>query len=47
MALAAVAQKSPHADHLLTAKRLFSVMDMPLWLCQAASSLSELGVTEA
>ena len=35
------------ADHLLTAKRLFSVMDMPLWLCQAASSLGELGITEA
>ena len=35
------------ADHLLTAKRLFSAMDMPLWLCQAASSLGELGITEA
>src|SRR5207245_1758441 len=30
-------------DHLLTATRLFIVMDMPLWLQQAASSLSELG----
>ena len=30
-------------DHLLTATRLFTVMDMPLWLRQAASSLSELG----
>jgi tetratricopeptide (TPR) repeat protein len=27
------------ADHLLTAPRLFSAMDMPLWLRQAASSL--------
>ena len=26
-------------DHLLTATRLFSAMDMPLWLRQAASSL--------
>jgi tetratricopeptide (TPR) repeat protein len=30
-------------DHLLTATRLFIAMDMPLWLRQAASSLSELG----
>jgi tetratricopeptide (TPR) repeat protein len=30
-------------DHLLTAMRLFIAMDMPLWLRQAASSLSELG----
>ena len=30
-------------DHLLTATRLFITMDMPLWLRQAASSLSELG----
>ena len=28
-------------DHLLTATRLFIAMDMPLWLRQAASSLSE------
>ena len=33
-------------DHLLTATRLFSAMDMPLWLRQAASSLSELGITK-
>jgi class 3 adenylate cyclase/tetratricopeptide (TPR) repeat protein len=33
-------------DHLLTATRLFRAMDMPLWLRQAASSLSELGITE-
>jgi tetratricopeptide (TPR) repeat protein len=31
------------ADHLLTATRLFSAMDMPLWFRQAASSLRELG----
>jgi tetratricopeptide (TPR) repeat protein len=30
-------------DHLLTARRLFIAMDMPLWLQQAASALSELG----
>jgi class 3 adenylate cyclase/tetratricopeptide (TPR) repeat protein len=30
-------------DHLLTATRLFIAMDMPLWLRQAASPLSELG----
>jgi tetratricopeptide (TPR) repeat protein len=30
-------------DHLLTATRLFIAMDMPFWLRQAASSLSELG----
>jgi class 3 adenylate cyclase/tetratricopeptide (TPR) repeat protein len=30
-------------DHLLTATRLFSAMDMPLRLRQAVSSLSELG----
>ena len=30
-------------DHLLTATRLFIAMDMPLWLRQAAASLSELG----
>ena len=30
-------------DHLLTATRLFIAMDMPLWLRQAALSLSELG----
>ena len=30
-------------NHLLTATRLFSAMDMPLWLRQAASSLRELG----
>jgi tetratricopeptide (TPR) repeat protein len=30
-------------NHLLTATRLFIEMDMPLWLRQAASSLSELG----
>ena len=30
-------------DHLLTATRLFSAMDMPLWLRQTASSLRELG----
>ena len=30
-------------DHLLTATRLFSAMDMPLWLRQAAASLGELG----
>ncbi len=30
-------------DHLLTATRLFVAMDMPLWLRQAASSLSKLG----
>ncbi len=30
-------------DHFLTAMRLFIAMDMPLWLRQAASSLSELG----
>ena len=30
-------------DHLLTATRLFIAMDMPLWLRQAVSSLSELG----
>jgi class 3 adenylate cyclase/tetratricopeptide (TPR) repeat protein len=30
-------------DHLLTATRLFVAMDMPLWLRQAASALSELG----
>ena len=34
-------------DHLLSATRLFRSMDMPLWLRQAASSLSELGITEA
>jgi len=32
-------------DHLLTATRLFTAMDMPFWLRQAASSLSELGHT--
>jgi len=31
-------------EHLLAAKRLFAVMDMPLWLRQVASLLSELGV---
>ena len=31
------------ADHLLIATRLFSAMDMPLWLRQAAASLRELG----
>ena len=35
------------ADHLLTARHLFSEMDMPLWLRQAASSMSELGITKA
>jgi tetratricopeptide (TPR) repeat protein len=30
-------------DHLLLATRLFIAMDMPLWLEQAATSLSELG----
>ncbi len=30
-------------DHLLASTRLFIAMDMPLWLRQAASSLSELG----
>ncbi|MGH7306202.1 MAG: ATP-binding protein, partial [Candidatus Rokuibacteriota bacterium] len=30
-------------DHLLLATRLFITMDMPLWLQQAAASLSELG----
>ena len=30
-------------NHLLTATRLFIAMDMPLWLQQAVSSLSELG----
>jgi class 3 adenylate cyclase/tetratricopeptide (TPR) repeat protein len=30
-------------DHLLTATRLFIAMDMPRWLRQVASSLSELG----
>jgi hypothetical protein len=34
------------ADHLLTATRLFSAMDMPLWLREAASSMSELGITK-
>src|SRR5262249_47448968 len=29
--------------HLLTARRLFSAMDMPLWLRQTALSLRELG----
>jgi tetratricopeptide (TPR) repeat protein len=33
-------------DHLLTAMRLFRAMDMPLWLRQAVSSLSELGWEE-
>ncbi len=34
-------------EHLLTATRLFSAMDMPLWLPQAASSsLGELGITD-
>ncbi len=32
-------------EHLLAARRLFSAMDMPLWLGQVASFLSELGVT--
>ena len=33
-----------HAEnHLLTATRLFTEMDMPFWLRQATSSLSELG----
>jgi len=32
-------------DHLRTATRLFTEMDMPFWLRQAASSLSELGHT--
>jgi class 3 adenylate cyclase/tetratricopeptide (TPR) repeat protein len=31
-------------EHLLAARRLFSAMDMPLWLRQVASLLSELGV---
>jgi len=31
-------------DHLLTATRLFSAMDMPFWLRQAASSLCEQGM---
>jgi hypothetical protein len=31
------------AAHHLTATRLFSAMDMPPWLRQAASSLRELG----
>jgi tetratricopeptide (TPR) repeat protein len=30
-------------DHFLAATRLFITMDMPLWLRQAVSSLSELG----
>jgi tetratricopeptide (TPR) repeat protein len=30
-------------DHLLTATHLFIAMDMPLWIQQAAVSLSELG----
>jgi class 3 adenylate cyclase/tetratricopeptide (TPR) repeat protein len=30
-------------DHLLSATRLFIAMDMPLWLRQAVSALSELG----
>jgi tetratricopeptide (TPR) repeat protein len=30
-------------DHLLTATRMFIAMDMPLWVRQAASALSELG----
>jgi class 3 adenylate cyclase/tetratricopeptide (TPR) repeat protein len=30
-------------DHLLTATRQFIAMDMPFWLRQAASSLSEMG----
>jgi len=30
-------------DHLLTATREFIVMDMPLWLRQATTTLSELG----
>ena len=34
-------------EHLLTATGLFTAMDMPLWLRQAASSLSELGITKA
>jgi tetratricopeptide (TPR) repeat protein len=34
------------ADHLLAAKRLFSAMDMQLWLRHAASSMSELGITK-
>jgi tetratricopeptide (TPR) repeat protein len=33
------------ADHLQTATRLFGAMDMPLWHRQAASSLSELTIT--
>jgi tetratricopeptide (TPR) repeat protein len=32
--------------HLLTATRLFSAMDMPLWLQQAAAALSQLGCGE-
>jgi tetratricopeptide (TPR) repeat protein len=34
-------------DHLVTAMRLFSALNMPLWLPQAASSLSELNITSA
>jgi hypothetical protein len=30
-------------DHLLTATRLFIAMDMPLWVRQTTSTLSELG----
>src|SRR5262249_49977465 len=37
------ADRDPAQDHLLAAMRLFIAMDMPLWLRQAASSLSELG----
>jgi class 3 adenylate cyclase/tetratricopeptide (TPR) repeat protein len=33
-------------DHLRSATRLFGAMGMPLWLRQAADSLSQLGTTE-
>jgi tetratricopeptide (TPR) repeat protein len=33
-------------NHLLAAKSLFTTMDMPLWLRQATSLLSELGLTK-
>jgi Flp pilus assembly protein TadD len=32
-------------NHLLAARHLFSAMNMPLWLRQTATSLSELGIT--
>jgi tetratricopeptide (TPR) repeat protein len=38
-----VSDRDRAEDHLLTATRLFIAMDMPLWLRQAAASLSELG----